>query len=234
MAEPTDKLLGLCLSLPLFLFALTVHEYAHAWMAKRCGDPTAEQEGRLTLDPLAHIDPVGALMFILSSFAGFGFGWAKPVPVRLGNCREPLRAMLKIASAGPLSNLLQAVVGLALLLLLGVLGAPLQDTAFYGVEPILSGEPLGLAGILACLVSYYVHINLILMIFNLTPVPPLDGGRILVSVLPYRMARQISMLEQYGFVIILVAYRGIGWVLGQAIYGIDVALLHTIRGLGLT
>lgn len=233
MGDPADLLLRLCLGAPLFLFALTVHEYAHAWMAKRCGDPTAEQEGRLTLDPIAHLDPVGALMFVLSSAAGYGFGWAKPVPVRLGNCREPLRAMLKIAAAGPLSNLLQALVALALLLLLGVLGAPLGQTAFSGIAPILEGEALGTMGILACLLSYYFHINLILMFFNLIPVPPLDGGRILVSVLPYRMARQVAMLEQYGFVIILVAFSGIGWLMGQAIYGVDLGLLYLLHALGM-
>jgi len=233
MGDPADFLLRLCLSAPLFLFALTVHEYAHAWMAKQCGDPTAEQEGRLTLDPVAHIDPVGALMFVLSAAVGYGFGWAKPVPVRLGNCAEPLKAMLKIAAAGPISNLLQALAALAVLMLLGVLGAPLSKTAFSGVAPILDGEAIGMLGIIACLVAYYFHINVILMLFNLVPVPPLDGGRILISVLPYRMARQVAMLEQYGFIVILVAFRGIGMVLGLAMTVVDLGLLAMFGALGM-
>ena len=95
MPEDTSRLLvKLAITLPIFLFSLTVHEFAHGWMARRFGDHTAEDAGRLTLDPRAHIDPLGLVMFVLSSLAGFGFGWAKPVPVNLGNCRAPLRAML--------------------------------------------------------------------------------------------------------------------------------------------
>lgn len=206
MSEPItgETLFRLLITLPLFLFSLTVHEYAHAWTAKRFGDRTAEAAGRLTLDPRPHIDPVGLLMFVLSSLAKFGFGWAKPVPVQLGNCREPLRAMYWIALAGPLSNLMQALAGVLLLVILGLFGVPVAKTVWLGVEPVVAGGgPLSLFEILACLTGFYVQVNLVLMVFNLIPVPPLDGGRILVSRAPHAVARSVASLEGYGFVVLL-------------------------------
>lgn len=205
MPEDTSRLLvKLAITLPIFLFSLTVHEFAHGWMARRLGDHTAEDQGRLTLDPRAHIDPFGLAMFIFASFSGFGFGWAKPVPVNLGNCRNPLRAMFWVSAAGPLSNLIQALAAMVVLVLLRLGGVPeMDDIIRYSIGLLLAGEPQGVGITVAALVSYYMAINLVLMLFNLIPFPPLDGGRIAVSLLPYKLARPLAGLEPYGIFILL-------------------------------
>ncbi|MCC7491450.1 MAG: site-2 protease family protein [Fimbriimonadaceae bacterium] len=234
-ADPFDTILRLLFILPLFLFALTVHECAHAWMARREGDPTAEQEGRLSLNPLVHLDPAGVLMFVLAALSGVGFGWAKPVPVRLGNCPRPLTAMWRIALAGPVSNLLQAALALPLLLACGFAGAPLLDCLLGGAATIFERGDLGLAGTFGCILAEYFRINVVLALFNLIPIPPLDGGRILVSVLPYRAARFVASLEQYGFLILLLTAR---WLAPVFISGplawiyLAVAKLALALGLG--
>jgi len=172
------------------LFAIIVHEVAHGWVAKYLGDPTAERLGRLTLNPIKHIDPIGtvlvpALLILLRT--GFVFGWAKPVPVTWENLRHPKRDMAIVAAAGPVSNLLMAI-GWALLARLG--------GALATSQPAI-GEPLvymGLGGILA---------NVLLMVFNLLPLPPLDGGRVAVGLLPGPWAWQLSRVEPYGFFILI-------------------------------
>jgi len=172
------------------LFAIIVHEVAHGFVAKLLGDPTAERLGRLTLNPIKHIDPVGtvlvpALLILLRT--GFVFGWAKPVPVTWENLRHPKRDMAIVAAAGPVSNLLMAIVW-ALIAKIGSVVA--------GGSPTI-GEPLiymGLGGILA---------NVLLMTFNLLPLPPLDGGRVAVGLLPGPWAWQLSRLEPYGFFILI-------------------------------
>jgi Zn-dependent protease len=227
--------LRLFVVLPLFILSLSVHEFAHAWMAKRCGDTTAEEQGRLTLDPGAHLDPLGTLFFIIASLIGFGFGWAKPVPVTLSRCREPLKAMLWIALAGPLSNLIQALLCVPLLILLGFLGANLSEFTIGGVELVLQGgaAPVDIA---TAIVGYYLLINLVLMIFNLLPLPPLDGGRVVVSLAPWRVARSFAALEPYGFLILLVLMLlGVlkWWLmlpLGAILSGLD--MLFRVLGLG--
>ncbi|MBI5832448.1 MAG: site-2 protease family protein [Armatimonadetes bacterium] len=203
--DPTRLVVKLIITLPIFMFSLTVHEFAHGWMARRFGDHTAEDAGRLTLDPRAHIDPFGLLLFIFASLTGFGFGWAKPVPVNLGNCRNPLRAMFWVAAAGPLSNLLQAALAVLVLLVLKLAGVGMLSVAMLGNAGLLVlGEPLGVGLTIGALASYYLIINLALMLFNLIPLPPLDGGRIAVSLLPYRFAKPLAQLEQYGFIILIV------------------------------
>lgn len=204
-----QRLLAIGLSLPFFLFSLTVHEYAHAWMAKRFGDPTAEQQGRLTLDPRVHIDPVGALCFLLSAMAGFGFGWAKPVPVVLGNCREPLKARFWIAAAGPLSNLLQAAVALPILGLLALGGAQAGVGLLGGIYLVTSEVGLPFVDVLACLAGYFFTINLLLAWFNLLPVPPLDGHHLVLATARHQIVRFMAMLQQYGpFLLLLLMLTG--------------------------
>lgn len=165
------------------LFAITVHEVAHGWVASKLGDQTARMLGRLTLNPIKHIDPVGTILVpaILLWLGGFIFGWAKPVPVNWQNLSQPRRDSAIVAVAGPLTNLLMAFIWI------GVLKAGLNFDI----------------GILAAMGKIGVQINLILMILNLIPIPPLDGSRVVASLLPPRLAYNYNLLEPYGFFILL-------------------------------
>ena len=175
-------------SLPV-LFAITVHEVAHGWVAKRLGDPTAMMMGRLTLNPLKHIDPVGTVVvpIILLMLGGFIFGWAKPVPVTWANLRNPKRDMAIVALAGPVSNLLMALIW-ALVAKIGML---IIATAPFIGQPLIY---MGGAGI---------FINIALMVLNLLPLPPLDGGRVVSGLLPGPLSYKYDKIEPYGFFILL-------------------------------
>ena len=169
------------------LFAITVHEAAHGYAARHFGDNTAYMLGRITLNPLKHIDPVGTLLMpLLLYFATSGaflFGYAKPVPVRFGNLRNPKRDMIWVALAGPGVNFIQALLWGALFLILSGSGV---------TEPFFLKMAQG--GIL---------VNLVMFAFNLFPLPPLDGGRILVGLLPYRQAELVSRIEPWGFYVVM-------------------------------
>jgi len=168
------------------LLAITVHEVSHGWIARKLGDNTAFMLGRLTLNPLKHVDPVGTILIpgmLLLLQAGFIFGYAKPVPINWKNLRHPKRDMALVAAAGPGANLLMAI-GWALLIRLGL---SLGET---GMALIL----MGVAGI---------TINIILMVLNLLPLPPLDGGRVMTGLLPGPWAYQFSRIEPYGFFILI-------------------------------
>ena len=168
------------------ILGITVHEVAHGWIARKLGDSTAFMLGRLTLNPLKHVDPMGTVLIpgmLLLLQAGFIFGYAKPVPINWKNLKQPKRDMALVAAAGPVANLLMAI-GWALLLRLGVV---LGDSGFALVY-------MGVAGI---------SINGILMILNLLPLPPLDGGRVLTGLLPGPIAYKFSRIEPYGFFILI-------------------------------
>ena len=175
--------------IPPVIFAITVHEVAHGWVAKQFGDTTAWMLGRLTLNPLKHIDLVGTILLpgiLLISFTGFIFGWAKPVPVNIRNLKHPKRDMAIVAMAGPVANLLMAI-GWTLIARLGVM---------IEIESIsLPMIYMGIAGI---------SINLVLILINLIPIPPLDGSRIVSGLLPDRLAWQYNRLERFGFLILLI------------------------------
>ena len=169
------------------LFAITVHEAAHGYAARYFGDPTAAMLGRITLNPLKHIDPIGTILMPLllyfSTSGAFLFGYAKPVPVNFGQLRNPKRDMIWVALAGPASNFVQAVLWAVALIVLVMVGV--QERFFMEMAK---------AGIL---------VNLVMWAFNLFPLPPLDGGRILVGLLPHKPAYTLSRIEPYGFFIVL-------------------------------
>lgn len=199
------------------IFAITVHEVAHGWVARRHGDNTAWMLGRLTLNPFKHIDPIGTVLLpglLLLSGAGFVFGWAKPVPIDARNLRNPKRDMAYVALAGPAANFLMAL-GWALLARLGVL---------VSVEAI--SLPLIYTGVAG------ISINLVLGLLNLLPIPPLDGSRILTAVLPHYWAWQYNRFEQYGFIILLLLLMTdvLGMILGYPLYVLQNLFFH-IAGL---
>ncbi len=172
------------------IFAITLHEAAHGYAARHFGDLTAYQAGRITLNPMRHIDPMGTIvipiLILIVSQGKFAFGWAKPVPVDFGRLRNPKRDMLWVAAAGPGSNLLMAILWAF------VMKAMQAIPPNYFTEPVLL---MARGGII---------INAVLMVLNLFPLPPLDGGRIAVSLLPHRLAYGFARIEPYGMIILLV------------------------------
>ena len=180
-------------ALPL-IFAVTVHEAAHGWVADRLGDDTARRMGRITLNPLPHIDLLGTILvpMLMLMFTGFLIGWAKPVPVDVGRLRSPKRDSAIVAVAGPAVNLLMAIVWSLVLLLAQSLLHSMHAVAY----PLLLMAGAG------------VFINLVLMLINLVPIPPLDGGRVMVGVLPMGAARMLAGLEPYGIFILIALDEG--------------------------
>ena len=179
-------------ALPI-IFAITVHEAAHGYIARYFGDMTAQEQGRITLNPLRHIDPVGTILVpaITLVLGGILFGWAKPVPVNFSRLRSPKKDMLWVAAAGPASNLVMAIFWVLVIKFSMVVQSGFSDALAY----------MGAVGIM---------INLVLMVLNLIPLPPLDGGRIAVSLLPNRLAFQYAKVERYGFfILIALLFTGI-------------------------
>lgn len=171
------------------LFAITLHEVAHGWVARYLGDNTAASQGRLSLNPLKHVDPVGTVLVpgVLLLLGGFLFGWAKPVPVDFRRLKNPKQDMALVAIAGPAVNLVMAFLWAGLLKI--AIGQNVDDGIWLGIAQ------MSVAG---------VSINLVLMVLNLLPLPPLDGGRVAVGLLPLRPAIALGKLEPYGFVILIV------------------------------
>jgi len=181
------------------LFAITLHEAAHGYVARHFGDMTAYAAGRISLNPMRHIDPVGTILLPLMTLwlGGILFGWAKPVPVNFAALRNPKKDMLWVAIAGPASNLAMAL-GWALLFKFAW-----ASPGNYFAEPLLGMAEWG------------IKINVVLMVLNLLPLPPLDGGRVAVSMLPHRQAYQLARVEPYGmFILIFMAVTPVlGWIL---------------------
>ena len=208
--DPVAFLQSLVLKIPALLLAVTVHEVAHGVVADRLGDPTARLAGRLTLNPLPHIDPIGALAFVLA-----GFGWARPVPVSARNFRHPRRDLALVGLAGPLSNFLVAFATLVALRLLARVG---------GAAPFVA---IPLFGVL----QYAYLYNLALGIFNLIPLPPLDGGHFLPYLLPRGSWTLLRQLEQYGplILLLLVLSGATGYVIGPIFAGMDALYRGLLR-----
>jgi len=183
---PDNPIVRIIVSLPVFLLAIILHEIGHGYVAYLFGDDTAKRMGRLTLSPLPHIDPLGAIFFIVSSIAGVGFGWAKPVPVAVQNLRNPHRDHVFVSLAGPFSNFLQAVAwALILRFAFGHLSGGFA-------QAVVTFAYLGLA------------INVILMLFNLLPIPPLDGSHVAAHLAGVRDPHFVERLAPLGFVLLFV------------------------------
>ena len=194
-----DPLGFIIIAIPL-LYSVIFHELAHGWVAYRLGDPTAKLQGRLTINPLKHLDPMGTLMLFL-----FGFGWAKPVPVNFSQLRDRRMGMILVSSAGIITNMLLAFCALFL-------------------YQLLSPSPSGLT---AQLLYYFARINIILAAFNLIPLPPLDGSKILMGFAPPNVQKFLFRLERYGLIIIIaLLYLG---VLDPVIRSFEWVILSLIK-----
>jgi len=196
------------------LAAIILHEIAHGWVANRLGDPTAKARGRLTLNPLPHIDPFGTVVLplvLIVTHAPFLFGWAKPVPVNFGQLRHPKRDMIYVAAAGPVTNLILAVASAAIFKSLLHLHLP-ADGPYAGLL-VATLTPIAL------MAQHSVVINVVLAVFNLIPILPLDGGRVLTGLLPLRQAIAFSRTERYGMlIVILLLYTNVlGHVVGPVV-----------------
>ncbi|HEV2354202.1 MAG TPA: site-2 protease family protein, partial [Puia sp.] len=183
------------MKLGVLVFSLSLHEFGHAYAAYRLGDPTAKMVGRMTIDPRAHVDPIGTILFPLMMFmfpSLILFGWAKPVPVTVENLRKPRRDGALVALAGPAMNLLLALLSLGVLVLLGA-------TSAFGMEE-------GWANTVFGCVQFFLFMNIGLAVFNLLPIYPLDGSWILKSILPPRWSYQVSRFDRYGFIVLFVIF----------------------------
>jgi Zn-dependent protease len=228
------------MGLPL-LFAMVLHEYAHGWVADKCGDPTAKLQGRLTMNPVAHIDPFGTIILPLICLllpGSFLLGWAKPVPIDPRNMHHPRRDMALVAAAGPAMNLGLAVASALVLMVLFML----DPTLSLKQATDTSAAPKSTAALflvpMAVMAFYSVMINVFLALFNLIPIPPLDGGRILTCLLPAKPALALARLEPYGMLILvgLIAFdkelRVIHTITGTFAAGLSGTILSTVIGLG--
>lgn len=208
----SEILVQLAPQLAVLLFSLSVHESAHAWTANRLGDPTARHLGRISLNPLVHADIFGTFLVpLLGFFTGFIIGWAKPVPVNVAALRNPRRDYMLVAAAGPVSNLILAATLFAFLFVLKSTSGSMELLVNQVVRGVARGD--GALGLLIPILStayFGVWINLLLAIFNLIPVAPLDGAAVVSGLLPEPLARSFDALQTYG-IIILVAllYYGI-------------------------
>jgi Zn-dependent protease len=211
LSDPSQLLPVLLVAAILLLVAFPIHEFSHAFAAYRLGDSTARYMGRLTLNPIAHFDPLGGLFLLLTSLtSGYAIGWAKPTPVNPANLAGGRQGEALVAFAGPFSNLVMA----------SIVAVPLRAIVTLGIA---------VPDLVITILSLLVLFNLVLFVFNLLPIPPLDGYRVLLAVVSPRVAWQIRHYEQYGFLIlILLLFTG---VFGTLLNAIVVPFFHLLVGL---
>ncbi len=190
-----EALLGLLCAIPALVAGLTVHEFAHAWAADRLGDDTPRREGRLSLDPLVHIDPFGALFFVIAFLSGYGLGWAKPVMTNPRNLKHPRRDSLLIAIAGPISNILQTPIWMFLLFLFG-----------YGAQKMNldGGSTSAVANLFYLTLLSGITLNIGLAAFNMIPIPPLDGHWVLQSLGGRPIEEIFDLIRPYSFIVLIL------------------------------
>lgn len=200
---PPIDIASVLIAFLVLIFSLTVHESAHAWTASRLGDDTARRLGRVSLNPLVHIDPIGTVVFPLLAIVGNlpVIGWAKPTPVLVRNLRHPRRDNILVTAAGPASNLLIAIVA---------------SVIFHLLAPNMYVQDVDVTSPLVIILGRAIDINLLLAIFNMLPIPPLDGGNVLLGVLPVRLAYRFAVLRSYGFLILyaLMLTGALGYIIG--------------------
>ena len=208
MSLPPIDIPLLVIALLVLIFSLSVHEASHAWSASRLGDDTARRLGRVSLNPVVHTDPIGTLLLPLIAMVTGAplIGWAKPTPVNVGNLRHPRRDHILVTAAGPASNLLIALVAAAVLRVMPGDAAPVSS--FEVVRP------------LEMIATQALILNVLLAVFNMLPIPPLDGGQILMALLPPRLSARMHFLYQYGFLILmgLLMTGVLGAVIGPPYY----------------
>ena len=206
---PDINIAALVISFLVLLFSLTIHETAHAWTASRLGDDTARRLGRVSLNPIVHIDPVGTLLLPLVALASRSplfIGWAKPTPVNVRNLRNPRRDNVLVTLAGPGSNLIIAVLAAVALRAIPVGGGSIGDVDVAGPVALIATDAL--------------QLNLLLAVFNMLPIPPLDGGQVLLGLLPFSLAIRLRAIQPYGFLILmgLLLTGSLGYLIGPPYY----------------
>lgn len=210
LSDPSQLLPVLLVAAILLLVAFPIHEFSHAFAAYRLGDSTARYMGRLTLNPIAHFDPIGGLFLLLTALSGYAIGWAKPTPVNPANLAGGRQGEALVAFAGPFSNLVMA----------SIVAVPLRGILTLGIE---------VPELVITVLSLLVLFNLVLFVFNLLPIPPLDGYRVLLAVVSPRIAWQLRPYEQYGFfVLILLLITG---VFGTVVNGLIFPIFRLLVGL---
>lgn len=218
--DPYSILKNLSIAAIPLLFAIIFHEIAHGWVANRLGDPTAKQMGRLTINPIVHIDIFGTIIMpiilLIFSHGNFSFGYAKPVPVNPFNLRNPKRDMAIVSFAGPATNIILAAISILIVIIIAALQLSTLLPQFLASKLLIPVSQM---------LSFSATINIFLAAFNLIPIPPLDGGRVLIGLLPDRYAYSFSKIEPYGFMIVFALI-----ILGITDYFV-IPVATVIRGL---
>ncbi len=198
-----DNLVMFLYAIPAILISLSFHEMAHAFASYRLGDPTAKRLGRLTMNPLRHLDPIGTLMLLVSMYSGFGFGWAKPVPIDPSYYKNYKRGTVMVSLAGPLSNLLLAFI-FSFPMVLIAMDSGLTHNEIYNSSYWIYGTDLSFRSVLFNISRFFYMINIGLAIFNILPIPPLDGSKIMTAVLPAKAYFGLMRYERYIGMVFLV------------------------------